>query len=79
MRCRARLGTMLKDETDSNDQTTEIIDEATLLKRLPICRRTLSDWRSKGIIPCIKVGRRCLYHWDHVRAALLRRQRGGEL
>jgi hypothetical protein len=53
------------------------IDEKTLLARLPVSRGTLSNWRAKGILPYIKVGRRCLYEWASVQGALLRRQRGG--
>ena len=55
------------------------IDEKQLLARLPISRRTLFNWRFSGNIPYVNVGgRRVLYHWPSVEAALLRRQRGGE-
>jgi hypothetical protein len=57
---------------------TGFIDEQRLLARLPISRRTLGNWKVKGIIPHIKIGRRCLYDWPNVQAALLRRQRGGQ-
>jgi hypothetical protein len=49
-----------------------------LLARLPISRRTLGNWKAKGILPFIKIGRRCLYDWASVQGALLRRQRGGQ-
>jgi hypothetical protein len=52
------------------------IDEKRLLARLPISRRTLGNWKARGIIPYIKIGRRCLYDWASVHGALLRRQRG---
>ena len=53
------------------------IDEKQLLARLPISRGTLSNWKAKGLLPYIKIGRRCLYDWASVQGALLRRQRGG--
>ena len=55
---------------------TGFIDEKRLLARLPISRRTLGNWKAKGILPYIKIGRRCLYDWTSVQGALLRRQRG---
>ena len=57
---------------------TGFIDEKRLLARLPISRRTLGNWKAKGILPYIKIGRRCLYDWTSVQGALLRRQRGGQ-
>ena len=54
------------------------IDEKRLLARLPVSRRTLGNWKAKGILPYIKIGRRCLYEWASVQAALLRLQRGGQ-
>jgi hypothetical protein len=57
---------------------TGFINEKHLLARLPISRRTLGNWKAKGILPFIKIGRRCLYDWASVQGALLRRQRGGQ-
>jgi hypothetical protein len=57
---------------------TGFIDEKRLLAKLPVSRRTLGNWKAKGIIPHIKIGRRCLYDWASVHGALLRRQRGGQ-
>ena len=54
------------------------IDEKQLLAWLPVSRRTLGNWKAKGILPFIKIGRRCLYDWPSVQGALLRRQRGGQ-
>ena len=54
------------------------IDEKQLLAKLPISRRTLGMWKAKGIVPYIKIGRRCVYDWPSVHGALLRRQRGGQ-
>jgi predicted DNA-binding transcriptional regulator AlpA len=54
------------------------IDQKQLLARLPISRRTLFNWRTSGTIPCVRLGgRRILFHWPSVEAALLRYQRGG--
>ncbi len=54
------------------------IDERQLLAKLPISRRTLFNWRASGKIPCVRLGgRRILFHWPSVEAALLRYQRGG--
>ena len=55
------------------------IDQKQLLARLPISRRTLFNWRTTGKIPCVRLGgRRILFHWPSVEAALLRHQRGGQ-
>ena len=54
------------------------MDEKELLTKLPISRRTLGTWKSTGVLPYIKIGRRCLYDWASVQGALLRRQRGGQ-
>jgi hypothetical protein len=53
------------------------LDEKQILARLPICRRTLFSWRQSGKIPHLKIGRRNLFHWPSVEAALLRQQHGG--
>jgi hypothetical protein len=53
------------------------VDEAECLRRVPVSRRTWFSWRTAGKIPTVKLGRRCLYHWPSVEAALLRQQRGG--
>ncbi|MFZ0829308.1 MAG: helix-turn-helix domain-containing protein [Verrucomicrobiia bacterium] len=51
------------------------IDEKQLLARLPVSRRTLFNWRRTGKIPCVRLGgRRILFHWPSVEAALLRHQ-----
>jgi Helix-turn-helix domain len=53
------------------------LSEKEMLQRLPISRRTLFNWRTSGKIPAVKIGRRCLYHFPSIEAALLRLQRGG--
>jgi hypothetical protein len=44
---------------------------------LPLSRRSIFDYRRRGIIPSIQIGSKVLYHKNSVIAALLRRQRGG--
>ena len=54
------------------------LDEKQILERLPISRRTLANYRTAGKIPFVRLGgRRILFHWPSVEAALLRHQRGG--
>jgi hypothetical protein len=50
------------------------ISEGEVLERIPVCRRTLSNWRERGDIQFIRIGRRVLYHWPSVEAGLLRKQ-----
>jgi hypothetical protein len=59
-------------------ETPGLIDEPEVLTRVPVSRRTWGNWKAKGIVPFIRIGRRCLYHWPSVEAALVRKQRGGE-
>jgi hypothetical protein len=55
------------------------LDQKQLLVRLPISRRTLFNLRASGKIPCVRLGgRRILFHWPSVEAALLRHQQGGQ-
>lgn len=55
---------------------TTIMTESQLLERLPICRRTLYQWRKDGRIPWIPHGRSVLYHWPSVESALVQNQNG---
>jgi len=54
------------------------LSESQILPRLGVSRRTLGNWRSKGVIPYIRPpgSRRILFDWESVRNALLRRQIG---
>jgi len=65
--------------TISNSPASEetFLDEKQLLARLPISRRTAFTWVQTGKLPCVKIGRRKLFHWPSCEAALLRQQRGG--
>jgi hypothetical protein len=62
---------------ESGKELKTFLDEKEMLRRLPISRRTLFNWRRSGKIPSVKIGRRCIYHLPSVEAALLRLQRGG--
>jgi predicted site-specific integrase-resolvase len=53
------------------------INEKELLKRIPVSRRTAFTWVQSGKLPCVKIGRRKLFHWPSVEVALLRQQRNG--
>jgi hypothetical protein len=79
---RLRIGKMQNEINDISRTaaipTPEVfIDEAECLRRVPVSRRTWFSWRTAGKIPTVKLGRRCLYHWPSVEAALLGQQRGG--
>ena len=74
----ARESGMSREPDQTPPGEAVFIDEKRLLAKLPISRRTLGNWKAKGIIPHIKIGRRCLYDWPSVQGALLRRQRGGQ-
>ena len=51
-----------------------------LRPRVPFCDRSLREAIRKGLIPSVLLpgGRRRLFHWPSVEAALLRMQRGLE-
>jgi len=56
------------------------VGEDKIVERVNLSRRTIYDLRVKGVIPYIRLGgRRIIYHWPSVEAALLRAQRGGQL
>lgn len=56
-----------------------LLDLAGLAARVPLGERTLREEIKKRRIPSIRLpgGRRLLFHWPSVEAALLRYQRGG--
>ena len=51
---------------------------AGVLQQLPICKRTLYNWREEGKIPYLRIGRRILYHLPSIESALLRLQRNAD-
>lgn len=52
------------------------LDEHAVLKRIPVSRKTLYNWRLTGKVPFIKIGKRNLFFWPSVQGALLRMQKG---
>jgi predicted site-specific integrase-resolvase len=68
----------LTPDTATGDKLAAFIDEPEMLRRLPVSRRTLHNWRTAGKIPSIKIGRRVLFCWENVSAALRRLERGSE-
>ena len=70
------MSNTLNDDSTVAAIDAEIIDEACLLKRIPVCKRTLQNLRASGHLPYIKLpgSRRILYHWESVKAALVRQQ-----
>jgi hypothetical protein len=61
---------------ESDKEHKAFIDERELLRRLPVSRRTIHNWRRAGKIPSIVIGRRVLFCWENVSAALRRLERG---
>lgn len=55
----------------------QFLTNSQLQEILPLSRRSIFEWRRKGILPSIRVGSKILYHRESVIAALLRRQNGG--
>ena len=51
---------------ESDKELKVFLDEKQLLTKLPISRRTLGNWKTKGWLPYVKIGRRCLYDWQNV-------------
>jgi hypothetical protein len=71
----AAAGQKLATDGLTRKQFIGFQNEKAILEKVPVCRRTLSEWKRNGIIPYIKAGSRCLYDWESVRAALLRLER----
>jgi hypothetical protein len=66
--------------TPGNDlphRDRQFLTNRQLQEILPLSRRSIFEWRRKGILPAIQVGSKILYHRESVIAALLRRQNGG--
>jgi predicted site-specific integrase-resolvase len=54
----------------------DFLSESELLRRLPVSRRTLTNWRKSGRLPFVKLpgSRRVLCHWPSIAESLLRSQ-----
>jgi len=69
--------TIKSEVATENPKLAAFIDEPELRRRLPVSRRTIHNWRRAGKIPSIVIGRRVLFCWANVEAALRRMERGG--
>ena len=78
MRSQIEIMNEIEKQTTPANTTPDFINEQELLRRLPVSRRTLFSWRMTGKIPFVRLGgRRVLFHWPSIEAALLRKQKGG--
>ena len=61
-----------------NKLPTSFINFEELKRHVPLCERSLREAVRRGQIPSIRLpgGRRVVFHWDSVQAALLRMQCG---
>src|ERR1035437_8745817 len=59
---------------ESDAERKAFLTEAQLLEKIPVCRRTINEWRRRNWIPFIRSPgtRRVFYDFDLVHAALLR-------
>jgi hypothetical protein len=63
----------------SGSHPADFITSAELLRRIPICRKTLFSYRKAGKIPSVCLGGgKILFHVASVEAAILRLQRNGQ-
>lgn len=77
MRSQIEIMNEIEKQTTPANTTPDFINEQELLRRLPVSRRTLFSWRMTGKIPFVRLGgRRVLFHWPSIEAALLRNQKG---
>jgi hypothetical protein len=60
--------------------SSDWLTELDMLREIPVCRRTLKQWRDDGTLPFVRLpgSRRIIYHRKTVESALLRHQKGGE-
>lgn len=70
---------MLNDMNQSAMSASQetFLSENEILKRVPVCRKTLFNWVKAGKIPVVKIARKKIYSWPNVQAALLRLERNG--
>jgi len=71
----AQLPIAVQPEGERGFLTTSELQKTVL----PLSRRSIFDYRRRGIIPSIQIGSKVLYHKESVIAALLRRQNGGAI
>ena len=64
--------------TPSPTRYQPFIDTKTLRGMLGVSVGTIEAWRRAGKLPFVRMtGRKILFHWPSVEAAILRMQRGG--
>jgi excisionase family DNA binding protein len=68
-----------QDLQNNTSNHNGFIDEKLLRELIPVSRRTLWNWRKRGELPFVQVGRRVLFHYPSVERALLNRQRGNKI
>jgi len=66
--------------TLTTESTDTLLTTEQLRQKLQVSRRTISNWRERGILPAIKLPGASLvrFHWGTVLASLIRRQRATE-
>ena len=69
-------GEAVKEET--KPVHSDFIEMPEMLRRIPVCRKTLWSWCEKDF-PHICQGGRVLFYWPSVVAYMLRKQKGGVL
>jgi Helix-turn-helix domain len=74
----AAISSKYERRFESEQELKAFIDEKELLRRLPVSRRTIHNWRRQGKIPSIVIGRRVLFCWENVADALRRMEHGGK-
>jgi hypothetical protein len=62
-------------EKDPHAHLEDYVDKQVLLQKLFISERTLQRWRTMGIVPFIKIGRKLLYYLHDVIAVLKHKKR----
>jgi len=70
----AAAGQKQGDKTESPPEG--FIDTDEMLRRIPVCRKTLWSYCKAGKIPSVVLPGRTIFHWKSVETALLRQQKG---
>jgi hypothetical protein len=68
---------MADEKLPANENTAGLWSVNDLMRRVPLCRRSIHNLRKKGL-PSIVLGRRLFFHPPSVESWLMRQQRGGE-
>jgi excisionase family DNA binding protein len=60
------------------NENTNLLTQREVAKLLGICPETVCRWTRRGLIPCVRVGRRFLRYERPALAALLSSRRDGK-